>query len=294
MTKSQDPNKLISSTSNTLFKLWHDLLKTKGIKKHGQFLVFGERAVFEMLELHPRFARNLLLDESLHSKLDTSDGQAAQKAAQKTVQFAQEQMKSDGRSESMIVYLASALFKELDVFGTRSPILVMMAPEIPKIDLTDKPQGLEIVCALQDPANLGALIRSAAAFGVSQVILLKECASPLHPRAIRAASATSLSVRLVHGPSIQDLASIARQSRQAHGSTDFAWVALDMLGSPINKFNWQKNVRLILGEEGQGVPESSDFEFVAIPMANGVESLNATVAASIALYAYRSSYTTTT
>ena len=52
-------------------------------------------------------------------------------------------------------------------------------------------------------------------------------------------------------------------------------------------FQWPKDVRLLVGEEGPGLPPFSFGKRLAIPMTESVESLNAVAAASMALYAYR-------
>lgn len=265
----------ISSADNNVFKSLHDCLSSKGIKKHGQFLVFGERAVIDTLNLRTPLVRNLILKNEIpnyaHQSINSKISNLLQ-LLQKTA------------PNSHLLKLEKNLFSELDVFGTNSPILVLNTPEIKEISLQHEPQGLEILCALSDPSNLGALLRSAAAFSASKVILLRESASPFHPKAVRAASAATLSCHLFRGPAVSDITS---------ASDPINLVALDMNGEDLRKFDWPKNVRLLLGEEGLGVPKirpdlNSPFQKIAIPMAPNVESLNATVAASIAMYSYRS------
>ncbi len=266
------PIKQITSPDNDVFRGLRDSLDSKGIRKHGQFMVFGSRVVLDTLKIHGHLARNLVTCHSLANQDPVGDEIMA--LAQKRNQTRTENS-APGLS---ILDLARPLFEELDIFGTKSPILVMQTPLLAELDLkTEPPQGLEILCALSDPANLGALIRSAAAFGAHRVILLKESASPFHPRAVRSASATTLTIPLVHGPSIRDL-------EFAKGPI----AALDMTGEALTSFQWPQGVRLLLGEEGLGVPrELTKAEMIKIPMAKGVESLNATVAASIALFSYR-------
>jgi TrmH family RNA methyltransferase len=110
--------------------------------------------------------------------------------------------------------------------------------------------------------------------------LLKECATPFHPKAVRAASASTMLTPLAKGPSIRELENVKGPV-----------LALDMQGTDIAKFKWPTNARLLIGEEGQGVPTSKSFTYLSIPMAKDVESLNATVAASVALYSYSASQT---
>ena len=111
--------------------------------------------------------------------------------------------------------------------------------------------------------------------GVERVILLKESAHPYHPKAIRAASGTTFTVSLTQGPSIRNLPEKA------------TWVTLDAQGESLSAFHWPKNIRLLVGEEGPGLPPLPSGTRLAVPMADSVESLNAVVAAGMALYAYR-------
>ncbi len=102
--------------------------------------------------------------------------------------------------------LASPLFQQLDVLGTKSPLLVI---RVVLLDQWEPAEGFLPGCNLlvpfQDPENVGAVIRSAAAFGVAQVILLSESAHPYHPKALRASGGAVLRIRLRQGPSLKDL-----------------------------------------------------------------------------------------
>lgn len=172
--------------------------------------------------------------------------------------------------------LPAPLFKALDVIGTRAPLAIMRAPNLDEWNPNDAPEGLELILALSDPNNLGACLRSAEAFGARRVILTRECASPFLPKAIRASSGSSLRLRcLVSGP----LAEV--RARHAFG--------LDMHGANVIGFEFPKDMFLILGEEGQGLPEIPALTRLSIPMQAPVESLNATVAASVAMFSYRAS-----
>jgi len=259
-------DKTIHSKENSVYTELLQCQKTKGIKKFGFFMVCGFRAVLDCLSAHPHLAHNLIFPDDF--------GLSDEKQST-TILLKATPLKSQGLS---FIALARPLFKELDLFGTNAPLLVLHVPEIPSYELANLSGGLEILCALGDPANVGALLRSAAAFGASRVILLKESASPFHPKAVRAASAATLTTPLFEGPSIQELKRIAEESEIS---------ALDMGGAPIHRLHWSRDVKILIGEEGQGVPRG-DFRRISIPISSGVESLNATVAASIALYSYRS------
>lgn len=256
----------ILSSSNPTFRSLLSLLGAKGIKDQGQYLLFGERVVREALAGGPK-ARTVA------SALLAVDGAQVGDFVRALPEGA------------TVIRLSKPLFDELDVFGTRAPILVCETPAIPEWR-AEAPRGLELLLALSDPANLGACLRSAGAFGASKAILLKECASPYLPRATRAASGLTLATPLERGPSIRALAPLLEQRRGPAGLASL--IALDMKGAPLPRLKWPRpGARLLLGEEGQGVPDGLIATRAAIPMAPGAESLNAAAALSVALYAWQ-------
>ena len=135
---------------------------------------------------------------------------------------------------------------------------------------------MELLVAVSEPSNLGAIIRSSVAFGVQKIILLKESASPFHPRSVRASAGNVLKMTYEIGPSILDL-DLSLQCQT---------LALDMDGENLSSFQWPKNTFLLVGEEGRGIPKEMKFKKLQIPIDVRVESLNAATAISIALYAY--------
>ncbi|WP_207478392.1 TrmH family RNA methyltransferase [Arenibaculum pallidiluteum] len=241
----------IESPANPQFKLWHQLLEGRGLRRHGRYLLAGRKTVPEALARSPgEFEAVLCADLRQLDALPLPDRMARHR-------------------------LARPLFDALDVAGTGLPLLVGIVPEMPPIDLAAPPQGLELVCALGDPSNLGALLRSAAAFGASRVILLDEAAHPFHPRCLRAAANAQLALELRRGPGWPGLAAAAGPL-----------LALDAGGRSMTDYPWPADLRLVLGEEGQGIPDGLPAERLAIPTTGAVESLNATVAATLALHAW--------
>ncbi len=176
------------------------------------------------------------------------------------------------------VVLNDALFDQVDPFGVPDMIVAMERPKIPMWD--PKKSASALIVATQNPANLGACLRSAAAFGVKNVICLKEAASPYHPRTVRGSMGLVFDLNITKGPSIRELAKTLAENPELTKRL----VALDMDGTELSKFKWPKDALILIGEEGAGVPESFAGERVRIPMQSGVESLNAAVSAGIALY----------
>jgi 16S rRNA (guanine527-N7)-methyltransferase len=173
--------------------------------------------------------------------------------------------------------LYDPLFKELDVVGTRSPLLLVKVPPIPAwSDDEPWPLGCTLFVPFQDPENVGTVIRSAAAFGVAQVVLLREAAHPFHPRGGRSAGPALFQVPLRQGPSLDDL---------RVGSVPL--IALDTSGRELSAASFPETFGLVVGVEGPGLPDHlRQGERRRIAIAAGVESLNAATATAIALYVW--------
>lgn len=241
----------ITSASNELFKNWKNLDTAKGIRKSGEFFLMGEKLIRE-------YAENKELQKKFPVKAELfNEDLRAMKLAPDRSTFK----------------LAKGLFKEIDFVGTHFNLLLLTLPEISTFDSKTEAQGLELICPLGDPGNLGAVIRSAVAFNASRVILTEEAAFPFTPKVVKASAGAVLQMPLARGGNLQ--------------SGNYSDIyALDMVGSDIEEFKWPKNMRLLVGEEGSGVKDMKGLMKLKINTGS-VESLNATVAASIALYSYR-------
>lgn len=241
----------VTSESNPTFKLARDLLTGRGIRKHGQAFVSGPRVVAEVLERFPDRVVGWFTD---------ADGPPPP---------------SDGLTWYR---LADPLFREVDTAGTRAPMLLVAVPPMEEWT-ADRPwpEGCTLFVPFQDPENVGAVIRSAAAFGVRRVVLLREAAHPFHPRSARAAGPAVFQVELMRGPSIGDLS-----------AGDVPLIALDADGPDIASAPFPERFGLVAGVEGPGLPNHLRAGTTRrIPIEPGVESLNAAAATAVALYAWR-------
>lgn len=135
---------------------------------------------------------------------------------------------------------------------------------------------------VQDPTNLGAIVRCAAALGAAGVACSPGCADPFSPRAIRAAAGQTL---LFPVATDADFAALASATRARRGQV----AALAGTGGvPLASWRARLPLLLVLGNEGAGleplVTRGCDV-LLTIPLGNSVESLNVAVAAGIALAA---------
>jgi 16S rRNA (guanine527-N7)-methyltransferase len=240
----------LSSESNPRFRLFRDLLGGRGIRKHALALLAGPRIVAEVLARFPEQVQGWLTDLSGPPPPDAS------------IEW---------------IRLTRPLLGELDVAGTNAPLLLVHTPPLQEwSDDAPWPQGCTLFIPFQDPENIGAVIRSAAAFGAARVVLLQGAAHPFHPRSCRAAGSALFQVPLLEGPPIARL-----KSRHV------PLIALDTSGQLLEAEPFPNRFGLVVGVEGPGLPEHlRQGPLRRIPIAAGVESLNAATAAAIALYAW--------
>jgi 16S rRNA (guanine527-N7)-methyltransferase len=137
------------------------------------------------------------------------------------------------------------------------------------------PPGVSVLIPSQDPENVGAAIRSAAAFGAVQAILLGESANPFHPKALRASGGAVLSLPLRQGPALDAV------------PHELPIVALSAEGADIRQAAFPAAFGLLVGLEGPGLPEPWRRRAVRIPIRPEVESLNAAAATAVALYEWK-------
>jgi len=124
---------------------------------------------------------------------------------------------------------------------------------------------------------VGAVIRSAAAFGVTSLVVLKEAAHPFHYKSTRAGGSALFRVSIFEGPSIQELDRVKSPI-----------ITLSAEGEDIRKFSFPESFCLLPGIEGPGLPpELRHLKSLSIPMERGVESLNAALATGITLYEWK-------
>ena len=168
--------------------------------------------------------------------------------------------------------LGEALMRELADAGSppEHALLMELGPE-PTGPLAPRVIG---AWGIQDPGNLGAILRSAAAFGFQEALLGPGCADPFHPRALRGSMGAAFLMPL--------------RRVEVLKPDGGHWYALD--GGPgalaLAEADLSEPLRLLVGNEGhgwQGVALPGDVQRLAIAT-QGVESLNAAVAAGIACF----------
>ncbi len=254
----ENREKVITSGDNTRFKEWKKIASGEGIKDSEMTLVSGKRLVKERgsadddaeLVMYDGYSED---DSELNALIERA---IAQKRA---------------------FIVKKALYNELDVFNTRSALLFTRVDTIPQWD-GHAADGCTLLLPFQDPANVGSAIRSAVAFGVHRIVMLRGSANPYHPRSVRASAGAVFQAQLFRGPALED----------AIRGAKCPCIALDVKGISLHEYSFPEHFCLLPGIEGPGIPQGIACEKLAIPISEKVESLNAAVATSIVLYAWRS------
>jgi TrmH family RNA methyltransferase len=252
---------MITSTSNAHLKLVRKLAERRGRRAEGAFVVEGEDLVLAGIECGAS-ARVLLVDAERTSPIDAA------------------LVGCDVISvEPKLLASVSELAHPPRVIG------VFDVPSTTAEELASGSRAgfpMLVLDGVTDPGNVGTIIRSAAAFGASGVLLTPGSGDPLNGKAIRASMGAVFRVRFA-AVTYEQLASFDIESLialDAEGTTSMRDAARDVAASGAS-------AAIVIGAERDGV--SPDLRALAsvtasIPQDLRVESVNASVAASIALY----------
>ncbi|KMY57812.1 RNA methyltransferase [Geobacillus sp. FSL K6-0789] len=177
------------------------------------------------------------------------------------------------------------------------PVVIVTEAVMKAISSTETPQGIAAVCrqlpaelegvktallidAVQDPGNLGTMIRTADAAGIDAVILGEGCADVYNPKVVRATQGSLFHLPVVKGDLAQWIARFKEQGIPVYGTA--LENAVDYRTVPPSS-----SFALLVGNEGSGVRREwleMTTETIYIPIYGQAESLNVAVAAGILLY----------
>jgi len=172
---------------------------------------------------------------------------------------------------------SDAVFLDSSTVESPSGILALIQPPVP-LKVSPKAKFCLLLEDIQDPGNVGSLLRSAAAAGVKDVLLSPTCAFAWAPKVLRAGQGAHFSLNIVEGA---DLIAFTR---------DFAGTSIALAPatkSSLFKLDLTGAVAILVGNEGAGLSaalQSAANIRAALPMPGGMESLNAAAAGAIALF----------
>lgn len=177
-----------------------------------------------------------------------------------------------------VLDLGSALFVRVSPVATPSGILCEIDTASSSHDKTGRGDVLALA-GVQDAGNLGALMRSALAAGISSVWCDAKCAQPWSPKAMRSGMGAHFRLNIVEGCDLEDL--LREDDRQS------LVTCLDGETTSLYELNLLSPNIWVFGSEGQGVPSelrALATKRVRIPMAGAIESLNVGAAAAVCFF----------
>ena len=250
--------KRITSKDNTLIKQI-SLLQTSARerKKTGTFVAEGLRLLLDCYENDVRFLSLVIADEFLNKHAEDVENLA--------------------KNSKEIVVVTDTVFTKIS--DTKSPQGILAVIEMPENNLSQiKSNGKYVALEnVADPSNLGAVSRTAEALGVDGIILSSGGCDPYSPKALRSSMGTLLRMPVIVLDNFTD-------ALKNSGLNLYACVVSG--GKSINEVEFPNGSVVIIGNEANGLTDAviEISQKITIPMSGRAESLNAAVAASIAMW----------
>lgn len=173
--------------------------------------------------------------------------------------------------------LTNNLMREISLLKS-CPGIIALA-DIPSTSFT-KPKDLNLFLDdIQDPGNLGSIIRSAQAFNINAIFLSENCADVWSPKTLRGSQGAQFLINCHEKQSFENFLK----------DLSIPIFSLDLKGSSLSSTMLKRDMVVIIGNEGNGVNKRYKKMVkasISIPMNNNVESLNVASAASIMMYEY--------
>ena len=266
---------IISSRNNQIVKWAASLADKKGRNENGAFIAEGEKLTLEALRRGLPVTHIFVVEdrrERLEALLASfiSDEKYDECSVICLTESAFSKISTEKAPQGII-----SVIKHLDFFCNMD-IIYKEDFFIPRGE-----RALSLY-SLRDPGNLGAVIRSAAAFGVSHIVLSADSADIYNPKTVRAAMGTMFGVKITV---VKDFTSFVTAARE-NGRAVYAAELCDGAKN-IRDISLSSDDIFIIGNEGHGIPaevSSVCTASVYIPISDGVESLNASVAAAVFMW----------
>ncbi len=188
-------------------------------------------------------------------------------------------------SDVPTVMFTTLMFAELSPVATPTGILALV--DMPSLSMPEQADFVLMLEDIQDPGNLGSMLRSAAAAGVEGVYLSMGCTDAWSPKALRGGQGAQFVLPIV------ERADLVEVAQEFAGQT----LATTLAGDSLYGLDLQQPTAFVIGNEGAGLSEAliaAASQQVSIPMAGQVESLNAAAATAVCLFERSRQKATTT
>lgn len=254
----------ITSSKNPIIKKIKGLFKKKDRWQNKLFIIEGIKLIDEALN------NDVSIEYILYSDklLNTSEGA-----------LFLEKIGSYGKA----INISDSIFKEISDTENTQGILAIVGFNIRPIHeiFVEEKKSFIYLNGLQDPGNMGTIIRSADAFNIDGIILGEGCVDPYNPKVVRATMGSIFRTPLYFVDNDKEILTKIKESK-------YKLYATHLEGSiPNYDLSYRDKFVVVIGNESRGVDDNViDMAdgFIKIPMPGFAESLNAGVAASIIMY----------
>ncbi len=252
---------VITSKENEMVKQIKKLKEKKYRDETGCFIVEGIKLVKEALQEKMKIQTVVICEECVQ------DGTLSQNLLYEI-------------AKQNCLYVTAKVFEVLtDVTNPQGILAVVYKPEIMQIE---KEEMIIALDGIQDPGNLGTILRTLDSAGFQQVILSKDTVDPYNPKVVRSTMGAIYRIR------IKQVVNLVETLKEMQKQSYKVVVTSLQAEKNIYQMDYHKKV-IIIGNEANGVSQEVEKianETVKIPMLGKTESLNAAVATSIIVYEY--------
>ena len=268
-------NEVITSRNNPLVKLAASLGDKKGRKSARLFIAEGLKLSLEAISESLPITHVLINEDDKEAILPRINAE----------------LEARGMSDVEICILGAGAFEKISTEKAPQGVITIIKyldfsinPDIIyKEEFFLKPEERAIaLCSVRDPLNLGAVIRSAVAFGFDHIVVSDDCADVYNPKTIRSAMGGTFKVKISAVSSLSDFVDAARCNKRRVFAAELTDTAKSLAEADLRATDI-----IIIGNEGHGIPvdvSSRCDGSIYIPITGGIESLNASVAASVLMW----------
>jgi len=254
---------IITSKDNEIVKNIKRLKDKKYRDQEGKFLVEGIKMVEEAI------TENVTIDKIVVCEDCVNDKSINQNLMYEIAKYD-------------CIYVSEKVFLTLTDVSNPQGILAVINKKESEKDISYEEDIIVLLDGIQDPGNLGTILRTVDSIGLKQIVISQETADPFNPKVVRSTMGAIYRVNIIKSEDVlETLKDIKKHKFEVVATSPWA-------DKTIYDVDYTKKV-IAIGNEANGISEEvlkqSNIK-VKIPMLGNTESLNASVAAGIVLYEY--------
>ena len=254
---------VITSKDNELIKHIKKLKDKKERDLSNEYIIEGIKLIQEAIQENAKIKQIIICDD-----------------CEKTESIPKDLMYEIAKQEC--IYVTNKIFETITEVMNPQGILAIIEKQSKEIQIDDKQDIILALDDIQDPGNLGTILRTADSIGLTQILVSKGTADSYNPKVVRSTMGAIFRVKIIE---CEDLVKTLKEIKKHKFEIVVSSLQTD---NSIYDINYHKKV-IVIGNEANGVKkEIQDLadKKIKIPMLGKTESLNASVATGIILYEY--------